>query len=137
MIKFSRSSFNRHWSYFQILNFCSIDWETISVSEIFHFCCLYLNFKSLIDRCQILNNNFRFSMFYFRFSIFDCWMTVDIAFWEFLRRWEFFKIKSMFTFCLDTSFKFQVQSFQQKIFFRDTFQRDFQSKNINMFCFRF
>ena len=131
-IKFSRSSFDCYWSYFQILNLCSIDWEAISVFEIFCFCRSFLSFKSLINRCQILNNNFRFPMFYFRFSIFDCWMTVDVALWEFLRRWRFFKVKPMPTFCLDTSSELQVQSLQQRTFFRDTSQRDSQSKNINM-----
>ena len=37
------------------------------VFKIFRFYYLYLSFKSLIDRYQILNNNFRFLKFYFRF----------------------------------------------------------------------
>ena len=132
MIKFSRSPFNRHWNYFQILNLCLINWKAISVFKIFRFYCLYLNFKSLTDRCQTLNNNFRFSMFYFRFSIFDCWMIVDVAFWKLLRQWKSFKIKPMLIFCLDINSELQIQSLQQRILFKDMFQRDFQLKSINI-----
>ena len=42
----------------------------------------------------------------------------------------------MFTFYFDMNFEFQVQSLQQRIFFKDMFQRDFQSENINMFHFQ-
>ena len=42
----------------------------------------------------------------------------------------------MFTFCLDTSFELQIQSFQQKFFFKDTSQRDSQLENINIFRLR-
>ena len=114
------------------MNLCPINWEAISVSEIFHFCHSFLSFKSLTDRCQTLNNNFRFPMSYFRFPVSDCWMTVDVVLWELLRRWESFRIKPMPTFCLDMNFELQVQSFQQKALFKDTFQRDSQSESINM-----
>ena len=43
----------------------------------------------------------------------------------------------MFIFCFSISFELQVQSFQQKVLFRSTFQRDSQLKNINMFRLRF
>ena len=101
--------------------------------KICYFYCLYLSFKSLTDYCQILKNNFRFSMFYFRFQVFDCWMIVNIIFENFFDSENFLKLSRFSLFYLDlmnqTTFdvlSFKFSHFNKRAFFKNTFQRDFQ-----------
>ena len=109
-----------------------------------NFCLWNLSFSLFVFKLQVVDwplsdsekqcsiSDVLFSIFDFRL-LNDCWC----CFWEFLRRREFFRVKSIFTFYFDTSSEFQVQSLQQKAFFRDTSQRDSQSENINMSRLRF
>ena len=136
-IKFSRSSFNRHWNYSQILNLCSIDWKTISVSEIFYFYYLYLNFKSLTDRCQTLNNNFQFSMFCFRFSIFDCWMIVDVVFENFFDDKNLSKSNRFSLSVLIRILNFKFNHFNKRLSSETRFNVIFNQKVLICFVFNF